>query len=177
MKKLAIAAFSIAILSTAQDHAYAQASMTSLCATRPNAIPCVRDRNNTLIGIPLAYISITRQINGTWYQYDGLRASEGATANGLFYYTGSNCSGQPYMITNELILSSMLYDGSAFFAPIGEPQALTSASYSYPAKPQRGGYCVNQTCTPSHGYDPCAIVAAPASKVETITFYPPFKMQ
>jgi hypothetical protein len=177
MKKLAIAALSLAILPIAQDHAYAQASMTTLCAARPNAIPCIRDHNNTLIGIPWPYLLITRQINGTWYQYNGLRASEGATANGLFYYTGRNCSGQPYIITNELIPTQMLYDGSAFFAPVGEPQALTVVSYSYPAKPQRGGYCVNQTCTPSQSYDPCAVIAAPANKVETITFYLPFKMQ
>jgi hypothetical protein len=177
MKKLAIAALSVAILPIAYDHAYAQASMTTLCSARPNAIPCIRDRNNTVVGIPWPYLSITRQINGTWYQYDGLRASDGITANGLFYYTGSNCSGQPYMVTSELIPTQMLYDGSAFFAPIGDPQALTSASYSYPAKPQRGGYCVNQYCVETHSANPCEITAAPASKVETITFYPPFKMQ
>lgn len=177
MKKLAIAALSLAAIPIAYDHACAQASMTALCASRPNAIPCIRDHNNTIIGIPWPYLSITRQINGTWYQYDGLRASDGITANGLFYYTEPYCRGQAYMITNELIPTQMLYDGSAFFAPIGEPQALTSVSYSYPAKPHRGGDCVNQTCTPSHGYDPCAITAAPASKLETITFYLPFKMQ
>jgi hypothetical protein len=67
MKKLAIAALSLAALPIAYDHAYAQASMTALCASRPNAIPCIRDRNNTLVGIPWPYQSISRQINGTWY--------------------------------------------------------------------------------------------------------------
>jgi hypothetical protein len=177
MKKLAIAALSLAALPIAYDHAYAQASMTALCASRPNAIPCIRDRNNTLVGIPWPYQSISRQINGTWYQYNGIRASEGVTANGLFYYTAPYCRGQAYMITNESMPTQMLYDGSAFFAPIGEPQALTSASYSYPAKPQRGGDCVNQYCVVTHGYNPCEITAAPASKLETIIFYAPLKMQ
>jgi hypothetical protein len=170
VNKTAIAALSMVL---ASSPAIAGQPMTQLCQT----LPCVYDRNNTLIGIPWPDLGLTRQIKGQWYQYDALRSDDGVSPNGLFYYTAPNCSGQAYMVTNVLIPKQMLYDGFSFFAPAGDPQPLTTASYSYPAKPQRGGYCVNQYCVETHGANPCEITAAPASKLETITFYPPIKMQ
>jgi hypothetical protein len=146
--------------------------MSQVC----NAIPCIRDANNKIVGIPYGYLNITRKINGEWFQF-GDAANDGIGANGVFYYQGANCSGQAYVQTDRLMPTTMVYDGSAFFAPAGTPQEVTTASYSYPAKPQRGGHCVNQNCADTHGSNPCEIIAAPARKIETVTFYPPFKVQ
>jgi hypothetical protein len=173
MNKTLVAALATGVSVLASSSAIAGQPMAQLCQT----LPCVYDHNNKLIGIPWPDRGITRQIKGEWYQYNSLFANDGPTANGLFYYTLPNCAGQPYMQDGEYMPKQMLYDGSSFFAPVGDPQSMTSASYSYPAKPQRGGYCVNQTCIPSHNSNSCDITAAPAVKLETITFYPPLKMQ
>jgi hypothetical protein len=74
-------------------------AFTSAQAANINAAcmmaPCVYDSRGTIVGIASSYEMVERYIHNKWYWM--FADADGFTNNTMFFYTKSNCSGQPYV--------------------------------------------------------------------------------
>jgi hypothetical protein len=174
-KPLFAALIGVSALAIPAASAHAQASMDVLCSPRPNAIPCVRDANNKIVGLSLLYY-VSRQIKADWYAISV--TEDGLVAGGTFYYAGPNCTGQAYIYDAGYLPRLALYDGQAIFTAdrIGG-DGFDWQSYSSPAKVNRGGKCTDWPYCFEDG-KPChAQFGGPAIKIETVTFSGDFKVR
>ncbi len=166
---IGVAGAAFGVMLAASAYAQPPVGMQSVCKT----LPCIYDSQNTLVGVPWPLELLTRQISGSWYQ---LKAIEGGLIeSGLFYFGPTDCTGQPYNADPGDMPRFAQFDGRSIWAPVGALETFTWASYSYPALPANGGSCY-QYGRCANG-QPCTATGAPAVKVETRTFYPPFKVQ
>ena len=63
----------------------------------PTGYPCVYDSKNQIVGLTTTDGPLLRRMGGTWYKlpYENTGFFNGYS----FYYTSSDCSGTPYLIT------------------------------------------------------------------------------
>jgi hypothetical protein len=157
---LTAAAIAFAISSSA-----AAQPMAQVC----NVIPCIRDANNKIVGIPLLYF-VSRQIKEDWYAIQVTQ--DGLPAEGTYYYAGPNCTRQAYIYDQGHMPQIALYDGGAVFAADRRGgDGFDWQSYSFPAKVNRGGTCTNYGSDCIGQGKPChAEFGGPAIKLETVTF-------
>jgi hypothetical protein len=173
---LGVSILAISINAGVSASAQAQASMDVLCSPRPNAIPCVRDATGKIVGIP-SYATVSRQIKGKWYSLTA-NAIE-IPEQGLYYYSGPNCTGQVYVITKYSMPEAALYDGDAIFAAADNTNdGFDWQSHSTFAKANRGGQCTNYGPNCIGQGKPChASSGGPVTKIEIVHFESPLKMQ
>lgn len=125
---------------------------------------CVYDDHNTVIGVPALPYEAFRKIGQYWY---GVYLNDkGPIVDYVFLYTSADCSGQKYMEAGY-ILNTAFYDGTSFWAPVGDSALMTYNSYEY-------GYTAAPYCQKNA---PGTEIIAPAKKVETVTFYPPLTVK
>jgi hypothetical protein len=147
------------------------ASMQTACLTAP----CVYDHDGKIVGVVSSNDSVWRQISGAWYQLDILQS--GLAPNPNLYFLSTDCSGQPYIPTGYiedtepnrtlevLAVPYAEYDGHTIWGPVGQSEVIP-VCYSQIIE----GQCLSLGGKP-------AIMIAPALKLETPSFTPPFTVR
>jgi hypothetical protein len=157
-------------------------TMQSVCRN----YPCIYDQNGRgqVLGYALFGGNAIRQETsdpavGEWFDVNYTK--DGLSKNIRFYHNTSDCSDQPYFSYSGEIPQNAYYDGqSSLWSTVGEVQTFTWNAYRYYEPSTNGlkcqpyGYCWNYQTQQQVA---CTGTGAPAVKIETPVFYPPFNFK
>jgi hypothetical protein len=131
------------------------------------SIPAVYDSSSKLVGTAIAEYIVKADYNGSPYLLVVFHSK--LSQNALFYYTTSNCTGQPYLYTDDFYIQYALWDElteTVWSADTAASQMISPHSYEY-GNPRFCQTNYSQT-----------IPAAPAIDIDrghfTRTLQPPF---